>query len=72
MTRFSTLTPDGRGGATESNVQVLNQADLLRCPHAILVAEHYRTDGTCKCNDPKEKVMHEWGYRWDREAKVWK
>ena len=37
---------------------------MMRCPHVIMVAEHYRDDGSCKCNDPNEKVMREWGYRW--------
>jgi hypothetical protein len=72
MTRFSTVTPDGRGGLVESNVRVLNQSDMVRCPHVIMMPDHYREDGTCKCNDPNEKVMREWGYRWDKKAKVWK
>ena len=29
-----------------------------------MVAEHYRTDGSCKCDDPQEQAMmiREWGY----------
>lgn len=35
-----------------------------RCPHLIFAGEHYRDDGSCKCNDPDETVMAEWGYVW--------
>lgn len=61
MTRFSTLHPDG----SESNVREIKQSDLLACPFAILVPEHYRDDGSCKCNDPKHRegvMISEWGY----------
>jgi hypothetical protein len=44
-----------------------------RCPHFILDVRHYREeDGSCKCNDPKEKIMKKWGYHWDRKAKQWR
>jgi hypothetical protein len=42
---FGSLTPDGL-----TNVRVISQADLLACPRVILVAEHYRDDGTCRCD----------------------
>jgi hypothetical protein len=60
MIRFSTLHPDG----TETNVRIIKQSDMQKCPHCIMVPEHYRKDGTCKCNDEKETVMREWGYKW--------
>lgn len=41
------------------------------CPHTILVADHYREDGSCKCNDEHETVMKEWGYRWSKKQKRW-
>jgi hypothetical protein len=41
------------------------------CPHLILVPEHYRDDNTCKCDDPNERVMAEWGYKWDAQTKRW-
>jgi len=41
------------------------------CPHRILQPSHYREDGTCKCNDPKERIMHRWGYKWSRKNKQW-
>ena len=45
-------------------VTSMKQADIQACPHAIFVPEHYRTDGSCKCDDPNEAVMAEWGYTW--------
>jgi hypothetical protein len=48
------------------DVQVYNmrQSSIQACPHFIMVPEHYRADGTCKCNDPAEqqKMVEEWGY----------
>ncbi len=32
-----------------------NDDDIRRCPHSVTVASHYRKDGTCKCDDPKER-----------------
>jgi hypothetical protein len=49
-----------------ARVVVLKQSDLQKCPHFILVASHYRDDGTCKCNDKNETVMRQWGYRWKK------
>lgn len=42
-----------------------------RCPHLIFVGEHYRADGSCKCNDQNETVMREWGYHWSKKNKQW-
>ena len=53
------------------NVQ-FREIDPHRCPHAIFVGEHYRADGSCKCNDPNETIMREWGYKWSRKFKQWK
>ncbi len=57
---FGTLTPD-RGLV---DVRLIRQADLLRCPFAILAVEHYREDGSCRCDDPIHRAMmiREWGY----------
>jgi hypothetical protein len=60
MTRFSTLHPNG----TETNIRVIKQSDIAKCPHCIMVPNHYRDDGSCKCNDENETVMAEWGYEW--------
>ncbi len=61
MTTFGTLNPDG----TLSNVREIPQSVLRRCPFFILDQDHYREDGTCKCNDPeyRKTVMYAWGYR---------
>jgi hypothetical protein len=52
-------------------IKTLKTTDLLKCPHVILVPEHYRDDGSCKCNDPAEKIMAEWGYVWSDKAREW-
>jgi hypothetical protein len=60
MVEFGRLTPDGY-----EHVKTINQSDMLKCPHVIMVAEHYRDDGTCRCNDPTHIEMAEWGYKWN-------
>ncbi len=57
---FGTLSEDG----VLSNVRLLKQSDIGKCPHLIFVPEHYRDDGSCKCNDPEEqaRMIREWGY----------
>jgi hypothetical protein len=63
MTRFSkAVLKDGK--LVETDVREIAQSDLLACPHTILMAEHYRPDGSCRCNDPEHTIMREWGYRW--------
>ncbi len=46
--------------------------DPQKCPHFILVGNHYRGDGTCKCDDPNETVMREWGYKWNKRLNQWR
>lgn len=55
------------------NCEVLREdiIDPSKCPHQIWAAEHYREDGSCKCNDPNEKIMRKWGYRWNRKKGLW-
>lgn len=57
---FGTLTPDGK----LADVRRIRQSDMLKCPHCIILPEHYRDDGTCRCNDWSHTVMLEWGYKW--------
>lgn len=71
MVTFAKLEPDGRGGFRVVEQKVLKQATIAKCPHVIFATEHYREDGTCKCNDPDATEMHEWGYVWDATAKLW-
>ena len=56
---FGTIGPNGI-----TNVRIIKQSDIAKCPHFILDADHYREDGTCKCDDPEEqrKMIREWGY----------
>lgn len=61
MTRFMKLDNKGR----VIDVAEIKQSDMLACPHCIIVAEHYRDDGSCRCNDSKHVEMKEWGYKWD-------
>lgn len=67
MTTFGDLAADGK----LINVREIKQSDLMKCPHCIIVAEHYRPDGSCKCNDPDETVMREWGYKWSKRKRRW-
>jgi hypothetical protein len=46
------------------SVTILKQKDLLACPHVIVVPEHYRADGRCRCDDATHGAMREWGYEW--------
>lgn len=64
---FSTLQPDG----SQTNVRTIQQSTIRACPHFILVPEHYRADGQCKCTDPGENIMADWGYTWDNELGRW-
>lgn len=33
--------------------------------------EHYREDGSCRCDDPNHKEMIAWGYVWDIQTARW-
>ena len=46
------------------HIMRLKYSDIQKCPHCIFAPEHYREDDTCKCNDPDEKIMKSWGYKW--------
>ncbi len=45
-------------------VRVLKKSDIFKCRFMILTSEHYRQDGSCKCDDPehREKMKREWDY----------
>lgn len=53
-----------------AKVTRISGAMVQGCPHAIMMPEHYREDGTCRCDDKDHKVMAEWGYRWNGSAWV--
>lgn len=51
-------------------IVVITHRNLLGCTFAIIAPEHYREDGTCKCDDPEHRAMMckstkagGWGYR---------
>ena len=53
-------------------IKQVKQSMFLNCPHFIIDINHYREDETCKCNDPDEKIMREWGYKWSKKENRWK
>jgi len=48
---FGTLNRDG----TVTNVRIIKQSDIMKCPLCIMVPEHYKADGTCLCFDKAEQ-----------------
>jgi hypothetical protein len=58
--RFGTLNEDG----TVSEERLIRQADVRACAHFILLPEHYRENGTCRCDDPEAGEMLLAGYVW--------
>ena len=69
MTKFSKLRLDEHGKLIETDVREIPQSAIQACPHCIMVADHYRPDGSCKCDDPNAHEMARWGYTWD--GKEW-
>ena len=70
--QFGTLHPDG----TLTNERVIQRSTIMACPHFILVPEHYRDDGSCRCDeeaearrpsdeerDERKRRIKEWGQR---------
>jgi len=64
---FGELDEEGRWKA----LGFISKSTIQKCPHLILLPEHYRDDDTCRCDDYEHKEMHEWGYQWDEEQKRW-
>lgn len=67
MVKFGTLHEDGR---YEERREIPNYA-MHRCPHTIMVPEHYREDLTCRCDDFGHTEMEEWGYTWNVNESAW-
>lgn len=65
--KFGTLHPDG----TVTDEREISKADIGACSFLIMVPEHYRADGTCRCDDQGHGEMVAWGYTWDEEAGRW-
>ena len=64
---FGVLHEDGR----VTDVRHVAHADITACPHVILDPEHYRADGTCRCDDEGHQEMASWGYSWDADQGRW-
>ena len=47
-----------------TDIRYLKRSDMRKCSFAIMVAEHYRADGSCKCDDAEQRklMISEWGY----------
>ncbi len=60
MTEFGRLTREGG----YVRIGQLSQSEMLACPFCIIDFDHYRPDGTCRCDDPteQERMIREWGY----------
>jgi hypothetical protein len=58
--QFGTLNPDGQ----ITNAREIRREDIAKCRFVILIPDHYREDGTCKCNDREHRTMmiREWEY----------
>ena len=58
--QFGTLQPDG----TLTNRRAIKQTDVMACQFSILMPEHYRENGSCRCDDPDHRKMMiaTWGY----------
>lgn len=51
---------------------VTMQTGMIRgCDHVIFTPDHYRADGSCKCDEKDNADMKEWGYTWDEEKGRW-
>jgi hypothetical protein len=51
-------------------IYTMKQSDVHKCPHYIMMPDHYRDDGTCKCNELGHQDMLEWGYVWNGKSWV--
>jgi len=71
MTRFSKLILDAQGKPVETDMRDIQQSVIMNCPNCILLAKHYRADGSCMCDDPLNHDMTEWGYTWDTKTNMW-
>lgn len=58
---FGTLGKDGE----LSNVRLIKQSDIGRCPFVIFAPEHYRGNGSCKCTNAEHRkyMVKRWEYK---------
>jgi hypothetical protein len=49
----------------------MQQGMIKECPHVIFTPDHYRADGSCRCDEKDNADMREWGYTWDDRQGRW-
>lgn len=51
----------------QAHAYTMRQADIAACPHYIIDPQHYRSDGSCRCDDPaeRERLIRECDYTAD-------
>lgn len=49
----------------------MEQGMIGACPHVIFTPDHYRADGSCKCDERDNADMKEWGYEWSETEGRW-
>ena len=54
----------------EGRLYYLKQSDVHKCPHYIMHPDHYRDNGSCRCDDLSNKDMIAYGYVWDGKSWV--
>ena len=61
------------GQVVNGEIQVVQIKTInpLNCPYYIIMGEHYRDDGSCRCNDQSHSAMTAWGYRWNKKKGQW-
>jgi hypothetical protein len=59
------MEPGPAGLLAGAVIHTIKQSDMRRCPFSIMVMEHYRADGSCKCDDAEHRklMVREWGYK---------
>lgn len=48
-----------------AEVTMMKQSDMLKCPFAIMMSEHYTPTGKCKCHNKMHRhqvMMAQWEY----------
>lgn len=68
------LNPKRKAGSlpnNESKKSKILHINPSVCSHRILKPEHYRPNGTCRCDDPNHIQMEDWGYEWEDDEKLW-
>ncbi len=68
-----TLQPDriAQTPMGSAAVYTMSSEMIQGCAHLILVPSHYRSDGSCRCDDATHSEMKEWGYTWNDTDGRW-